>query len=69
MGGGVPSIVAMGSSTNIEDRRVLSDGYGRVVEKPEGGSGGTAVTRREPLCATFSGIDLEEHLINYADCR
>lgn len=59
----------MGTSTDIEDRRVLIDGYSRVVEKPEDGSGGTGVTRREPLCATFCGIDLKEHLINYAECR
>lgn len=69
MGFWVPSIVAVGSSTDIEVRRVLTDGYGRVVEKPESGSRGARVTRREPICATFCGIDLGEHLVNYADCN
>lgn len=70
--GGIPSIVAVSSGTNIGNGRVVTGGYGWVVEQPEDGprgTGGARVTGCEPLCAAFCGINLEEHLINWTGCE
>lgn len=39
--GGIPSIVAVSSRTDVSSGRVVTGGYGWVAEQPEGGSRGT----------------------------